>query len=88
MKLVTIDNALLLKHNWTTPISSYCKDASLQQYKEDFYRVLNNIQGTIHLIDLYDDLSFTIDDYNDTDHLNDLGAERLTSILQEVLNQL
>lgn len=72
----------------STPISSYYREASLPQYKEDFYRVLNNIQGTIHLIDLYDDLSFTIDDYNDTDHLSDLGAAKLTSILQEVLNKL
>lgn len=71
-----------------TPVSKYYRAASLPQFKEDFYHVLDNVSGVVHVIDVYDDESFGLDDYNDMDHLGELGAKKLTALLLDVINEI
>lgn len=73
-----------------TPATPYYLNCLLPEHKFVFYYVLNEVDGVIHLLDLSDDSSFSDCDFNDTDHLNDSGARKLTtkilSVLQEIDN--
>lgn len=61
----------------------------LPEYKNIFYSVLDNIDGIVHLLDLTEDDSFDNDlDFNDTDHLNDSGAAKLSKIVASLLNDI
>lgn len=71
-----------------TPISKYYRAASLPRLKEDFYSVLDSVSGVVHVIDKYDDELFEVADYNDMDHLNELGAKKLTVLLLDVIEQI
>lgn len=57
-------------------------------YKDIFYGVLNQAEGTIHLLDLFDSAYFQAEDFNDMDHLGDTGAEKLTGMILNFLNDL
>ena len=71
-----------------TPVSKYYREVSLKKYKEDFYQALNKAGGVIHVIAEYEDEMFSMEDFNDMDHLNALGAKKLTALLLEVLQQI
>lgn len=59
------------------------------EYKNIFYSVLEEIDGTVHLLDLMDDSSFDNNlDFNDTDHLNDAGAIKLSRTISSILNEI
>ena len=70
------------------PASKYYRDALLKKYKEDFYNALNMAGGVIHVVDEYEDELFGVDDFNDMDHLNNFGAQKLTALLLEVIKQI
>lgn len=71
-----------------TPISKYYRAASLPEFKEDFYHVLDSVSGAVHVIDKYDDESFEIADFNDMDHLNEFGAKKLTALLLDEIERI
>lgn len=72
-----------------TPVSKYYREFSDNRFKEDFYEVLNRVDGMVHLLDLYEDESYSGNDFNDTDHLNDSGAQKMTySILNLIKGEL
>lgn len=72
-----------------TPFTKYYREYSFNGFKEAFYDILNNkAEGVVHLLDLYEDAYFTDEDFNDSDHLGDLGAIKLTSFIQNVLQQI
>lgn len=71
-----------------TPSTPYYLNCLLPEYKSTFYDILDQVDGIIHLLDLSDDSSFTDEDFIDTDHLNDKGAQKLTSIILNVLHEL
>ncbi len=50
-------------------------------FKNDFYAALASVDGTVHLLDLFDEASFTDRDFNDADHLSDSGAEKMTECI-------
>ncbi len=50
-------------------------------FKNGFYAALDRVKGTVHLLDLFDEASFTDRDFNDTDHLSDSGAEKMTECI-------
>ena len=59
------------------------------EYKNIFYSVLEKIDGMVHLLDLVEDESFDNNlDFNDTDHLNDLGAIKLSQMISSILNEI
>lgn len=68
-----------------TPATSYYREHLYQEFKDDFFEVLNQAEGMIHLLDLYEDARFEEEDFNDTDHLSDSGAAKLTSAVRELL---
>lgn len=68
-----------------TSVTIYYRKYLDRQYKDIFYDTLNMIEGDIHLLDLYEDCSFSDEDFIDTDHLSDSGAEKLTEIISETL---
>lgn len=71
-----------------TPGSKYyCKYLD-PVFKEAYYDVLNGTEGTIHLLDLYTDESFGEEDFLDTDHLNDSGAKKMTTMILETLRKM
>ncbi len=71
------------------PASSQYLKYLTPEYKNIFYTVLENLDGTIHLLDLVDDSSFDNKlDFNDTDHLNDSGAKKLTQMISSILNEI
>lgn len=71
-----------------TPASKYYREHLLAEYKEVFYNTLDNVDGIIHLIDLYEDELFEDEDFNDMDHLGKLGAEKMTNIILNILQEL
>lgn len=71
-----------------TPSTSYYRNCLENKFKLQFYDILFKVKGTVHLLDLSDDESFVDDDFNDTDHLNDIGAQKLTSIVVETLKEM
>ena len=59
------------------------------EYKNIFYSVLDKVDGTVHLLDLVEDSSFDNSfDFNDTDHLNDSGARKLSQMISSILNEI
>ncbi len=59
------------------------------EYKNIFYSVLDQIDGTVHLLDLVGDSSFDNSlDFNDTDHLNDAGAIKLSQLVAATLEEI
>lgn len=71
-----------------TPATPYYSNELSPKYKKDFYNILNNIEGIIHLIDLSDSDAFLDIDFNDTDHLNKEGAIKLSTILLNTLQEI
>lgn len=53
------------------------------------YDTLNmNLGDTIHLLDLYENGSFSDENFIDTDYLLDSGTEKLTKIVSEILTDV
>lgn len=71
-----------------TPQTPYYRNYLSQEFKSTFYDVLNGVDEIVHLLDLSDDSSFKDDDFVDTDHLDDRGARKLTSIILNVLQEI
>ena len=81
------------KHNLhllmvVAPASKYYRNVLSTDYHDTFYDVLNKVDGTIHLLDLYEDPAYTDKDFNDTDHLNELGAAKMTEAVLQILETL
>lgn len=70
-----------------TPVTSYYKDKLDNQFKEIFYSILNDEVYSINVIDSIDDESglFSDDDFNDTYHLNERGAQKFTDLLLQAI---
>ena len=54
------------------------------EYRKDFYELLCSPEEDVHLIDFNDQgihECFCTDDYRDMDHLNQRGAEKLSTML-------
>lgn len=71
-----------------TPSTSCYLNYLLPDFKSTFYNVLNDVDGVIHLLDLSEDTMFLDEDFNDTDHLSDKGAQKLTQIILNTLQEI
>lgn len=72
-----------------TPSSKYYVESLYSGYKTAFYDVLNSVEGVIHLLDLSEnDPMYSDEDFNDTDHLNDLGATKMTTSILNTLQEI
>lgn len=67
------------------PATKCYADNMWEGYQEIFYQALSEIDGVVHLLDLYQDDRYTNEDFIDTDHLSDSGAKKMTT---DVLNLL
>lgn len=70
------------------PATSYYRKALNPEFKEIFYQTINDTDGVIHLIDLFDNSCFAEEDFNDTDHLSESGANKLTQYVLQVLETI
>lgn len=71
------------------PASSQYLKYLTPEYKNIFYSVLDKVDGTVHLLDMVEDSSFDNDfDFNDTDHLSDSGARKLSQIISSILHEI
>lgn len=68
-----------------TPVTKYYREYLDKRYKNVFYDTLNRVDGTIHLLDLFEDDNFGVEDFIDADHLSDTGAKKLTKLISETL---
>lgn len=68
-----------------TPASKYYRKYFDSRFKDDFYAVLIQAEGTVHLLDLFDEDTFLEEDFNDMDHLSDSGARKMTAKVLELL---
>lgn len=64
-----------------TPGSKYYRRFIDPMLKKDFYAALDRIEGNVHLLDLFDEASFSDCDFNDADHLSDSGAKKMTECI-------
>lgn len=71
-----------------TPFTTYYRKFLDPTFKTEFYHVINEVAGTIHLLDLSDNKMFADSDFNDTDHLNDFGAKKLTLAIVDTLKTI
>ena len=55
------------------------------QYKEDIYQLLDNLELPVEFLDMNELDCFTDSDFLDTDHLNDIGAEKASEVLNYFL---
>lgn len=69
-----------------TPATHYYRSAFDAHFKNIFYDTLNSLEYPVHLLDLFDNVSYVAEDYNDTDHLSDKGATKMTKAVLELLH--
>ena len=70
------------------PATSYYLENLNPEFKSEFYKVINDVDGIIHLLDLSDNEEFVDEDFNDTDHLNDCGAKKFTLSIKTALEEI
>ena len=56
-----------------------------KEYKKSFYDILNRIKAPIQLIDFQDIDIFVNEDFNDTDHLSEIGAKKMTKMILDII---
>ena len=59
---------------------------SSEKLFEKLYEMCKNFSH-VEIINLYDSNIFTDDDFSDGDHLNEMGAKKMTRIMRGVLNK-
>ncbi|WP_026517152.1 hypothetical protein [Butyrivibrio sp. MC2021] len=74
-----------------TPYTRYYNEYIYKGYKEDIFKTLDSLDLPVELFDMndYQDVFFD-EDFLDSDHLNDAGAQKATEMLNsylELLNQ-
>lgn len=69
------------------PTTEYYQKHIDTKYKEVLYGVLDEIEYPINLIDLVDSEEFLDEDFNDMDHLGDIGAKKMTYMLKAFLKE-
>lgn len=70
------------------PATKYYRAALDQTYKDELVAFLESAQGIVHLLDLYDSDAFEEQDFNDTDHLSDAGAGKLTQMIRNLVESI
>jgi len=70
------------------PATIYYQTFFDMNFREYFYDALEQVNEEIHLVDCFGDPFFDEEDFNDTDHLNDSGATKMTLILNQLLQQV
>ena len=72
-----------------TPYTRYYNEYIFKGYKEDIFRILDSLEFPVELFDMndYQD-NFSDEDFLDSDHLNDIGAQKATEMLNSYLELL
>jgi len=70
------------------PFTKYYKNTFKNEFKDIFYKYINEVNEhrKIRIVDLYNSNAFSDNDFVDADHLNELGAIKITKILSEILS--
>jgi hypothetical protein len=71
-----------------TPVTELFRKYFRPEYKQYFYKALENAPGEIHLLDLFDNPSYGDSDFVDAYHLDVSGAEKLTKTILEALREI
>lgn len=70
------------------PATTYYRNGADTRFRDLYYEALENIESTVHVIDCYDADIFQNEDFIDTDHLGDKGAEKMTYIVKELIREI
>nr|WP_207715353.1 D-alanyl-lipoteichoic acid biosynthesis protein DltD [Clostridium saccharoperbutylacetonicum] len=67
------------------PVSKYYSKYFLQSMKEEFYSIINKVkeQYSFQFLDYFNNKLFEDSDFYDVSHLNEIGAEKFTRILNK-----
>lgn len=72
-------------HVMVMPFSSYYNERINPKYKENIFSTMDQMEQKINFIDFNDYNLFDEEDFLNPDHLNETGARKLTSIVNEIL---
>ncbi len=72
-------------HVMVMPFSSYYNERIDPRYKENIFSTMDKMEQEIHFVDFNEHNLFADEDFLNSDHLNETGARKLTSIVNEVL---
>lgn len=67
------------------PFTKYYRKYMNVEFKRISYEIWNSVDNMINIVDLYDSSMFSDDDFVDSEHLNDTGATKFTSILKNII---
>lgn len=67
------------------PFTKWYNHFTNPQYKEDIYQLLDTLDLPIEFLDMNELDCFSDNDFLDTDHLNDTGAEKASKVLNDFL---
>lgn len=70
------------------PATKYYRTALDGSYREELVGVLESADGIVHLLDLFESEEFEASDFNDTDHLSDAGAGKLTQMILGLIQSI
>lgn len=71
-----------------TPVSKHYSDHIWSGFRDVFYDSLDRVEGVIHLLDLYADSRYVDEDFIDTNHASDSGAQKITCDILNVLQAI
>ena len=72
-------------HVMVMPFSSYYNERINPMYKENIYSTMDQMEQKIHFVDFNEYNLFNEEDFSNSDHLNETGRRKLTSIVNGIL---
>ena len=72
-------------HVMVMPFSSYYNERINPAYKEKIFSTMDQMEQEIHFIDFNEYNLFNDEDFLNSDHLNETGGRKLTSLVNEVM---
>ncbi len=67
------------------PVTEFYRNRMLEEFREIFYEVFRPYRNQVEIVDLYDSELFVSGDFNDMDHLGDVGAIKLSELVVSYL---
>ena len=70
------------------PTAKYYFEKFDKDIKDYFYQIINEVKNIydFQFFDFFRSDLFDIEDFNDADHLNKKGAEKMTKLLDDLIN--
>jgi len=67
------------------PVTRFYREHSNVKLRDSFYEKFEPLKGEVEFVDLFNSDEFDDEDFQDYDHLNDRGAEKLSKIVGRII---